>query len=298
MFNKIIECVPNFSEGRNKKTIAMIAQSINNTSGVKLLDYSYDTDHNRSVYTFAGEPEGVLRAALSASTVAAERIDLRLHKGTHPRMGAIDVVPLIPISGTTYIECISLSKKLAEEMSEKLNLPVYLYSKSATAPNRVELSNIRKGEYEGFFEKIKKAEWKPDYGPSTVNEKIGVTAVGVRKPLIAFNVNLSTNDVAIAKKIARSVRFINGGLRYVKALGMKLDDRDIVQVSMNLTDYEKTPIYKAFELVRLEAERYGVEVTGTELIGLMPLKALTDTAGFYLRNEGISEKSIIETHLY
>ncbi|SHE48261.1 glutamate formiminotransferase [Caldanaerobius fijiensis DSM 17918] len=298
MTKKIVECVPNFSEGRDKDVMEAIADAIRQVDGVKLLDYSGDPDHNRSVYTFIGQPESVVNAAFNACRVAAQRIDMSQHRGEHPRMGAADVVPLIPISGVSIEECIELAKKLGNLIGQELSIPVYLYGYAATKPNRVELSDIRKGQYEGFFSKIKKPEWIPDYGPYEVNVKSGVTAVGVRKPLIAFNVNLNTNNIKIAQEIAKSVRYISGGLRYVKALGIRLNRDGIVQVSMNLVDYEKTPIYRVLELIKVEAKRYGVSVIGTEIIGLVPIKAILDSLKYYMQLEDLDVDKILETRLY
>lgn len=298
MSKKIVECVPNFSEGRDKKVMQAIAQAIEDVEGVKLLDYSGDPDHNRSVYTFIGQPEPVVKAAFNACRIAAQLIDMSTHKGEHPRMGAADVVPLIPVSGISVEECVELAKKLGSMIGQELSIPVYLYGYAATKANRIELSEIRKGQYEGFFSKIKNPEWVPDYGPCQVNPKSGVTAVGVRKFLIAFNVNLNTDNLKIAQEIARSVRHISGGLRYVKALGMKLHRDGVVQVSMNLVDYEKTPIYRVLELIKVEAKRYGVSVIGTEIVGLVPIKALLDSAKYYMQLEDLDTNKVLEMRLY
>ncbi|CCJ33833.1 glutamate formimidoyltransferase [Caloramator australicus] len=294
---KIVECVPNFSEGRDLDKIEKIVNPFRGKEGVKLLDYSRDVDHNRVVVTVVGEPQAVKEAMLEAMGVAIEVIDMRNHKGEHPRMGAVDVVPFIPVKNMTMTEAVELSKEFAREASEKYNLPIFLYEKSATSPDRENLANIRKGEFEGMFEKIKQPEWKPDFGPQEVHPTAGVTAVGARMPLVAFNVNLGTNNIEIANKIARNVRFLNGGLRYCKAIGVELKDRGIVQVSMNMTDYTKTALYRAFELIKVEARRYGVPVIGSEIIGLVPMEALIDTAVYYLGVEDFSMDQILENRI-
>ena len=293
----LVECVPNFSEGRNKEVIEAIVDEVRKVDGVKLLDYSSDTDHNRTVVTFMGSPEPVKTAAFNLTKKASELIDMTVHHGGHPRMGATDVIPFIPITGVTVEECIQISKDVGKKIGEELNIPVYLYEDSATRPERQNLANVRKGQYEGFFEKIKQAEWKPDFGPCKMNAKSGVTAVGARFPLVAFNVNLGTSDIEIANKIARVVRNIGGGLRFVKAMGVKLEERNIVQVSMNLVNYEKTAVYRAFEMVKMEAKRYGVPVVGSEVIGLVPMKALIDCAEYFLQIENFDINQILEKRI-
>jgi len=295
---KLVECIPNFSEGRNKEVVERIVDEVRRVEGVKLLDYSSDKDHNRSVVTFVGTPEAVKEAAFNACKKASELIDMRVHKGEHPRVGATDVIPFVPISEVTMQDCVEIAREVGKRIGEELNIPVYLYEEAATSPHRQNLADIRKGQYEGFFEKIKKPEWKPDFGPSEVNEKSGVTVVGARFPLVAFNVNLGTNDINIANNIAKVVRHIGGGLRYVKAIGVELKERNIVQVSMNLVNYEKTAIYRAFELVKVEAKRYGVPVIGSEIIGLVPLKALMDCAEYYLQIENFSLDQILEKKIF
>lgn len=291
---KIIECVPNFSEGRNKEIIEAIVDEVRRIDGVKLLDYSPDADHNRTVVTIIGSPEGIEKAAFNLAAKASELIDMSIHTGGHPRMGATDVVPFIPVSDVTMDECIEIAKRVGKKIGEELNIPVYLYEDAASKPERRNLADIRKGQYEGFFEKINKPEWKPDYGPDKMNAKSGCTAVGARVPLVAFNVNLGTENLEIADSIAKKVRFIGGGLRFVKAMGVKLEDRGIVQVSMNLVNYEKTAVYRAYEMVKMEAQRYGVSVVGSEVIGLVPMKALIDAAEYYLQIENFSMDQILE----
>lgn len=296
--NQIIECVPNVSEGRDQEKISELIKEVVSTEGVKLLDYSSDKDHNRTVITFVGDKEGVKEAAFKLIKKASEIIDMRYHKGEHPRIGAVDVVPFVPVKNVTMEECVQIARELGERVGKELNIPVYLYEEAATTPERKNLENIRRGEYEGFFEKIKQPEWKPDFGPSEMNPKSGAIVIGARNFLIAFNVNLGTNDIEIANKIAKAVRFSSGGYRYVKAMGVELRERGIVQVSMNLTDFNKTPIYRVFETIKAEASRYGVNVVGSEIIGLVPSKALLDVADYYLRLENFSMDMVLENRIY
>ena len=295
-FEKIVECVPNFSEGRNGKVIEKIADAFR-VDGVKLLDYSADVDHNRSVFTVVGEPTELAEAVINAVGVAKDNIDLTKQSGEHPRIGAADVVPFVPIKNVSVEETVELSKFVGQQIATRHGVPVYLYEKSATAANRVNLADIRKGQFEGLSEKMKAEEWKPDFGNSEPHPTAGATVVGCRPFLVAFNVNLDTPDVEIATKIARRVRFINGGLRFVKALGVKLNSRNVAQVTMNLTDYTKTPVYAAFETVRMEARRYGVNVIGTEIIGLIPQQALLDCVEYYLQIENFSSDKVLENKL-
>lgn len=295
--NKIIECVPNFSEGRDKQKIEAIVDSFRGKRNVKLLDYSNDEDHNRLVVTVVGEPEDVKNAVIEAVGKAVELIDMTKHHGQHPRMGAVDVIPFIPIRNITQDEAVALSKEVAQIVAERYRLPVFLYEKSASAPYRENLAAIRKGEFEGMAEKIKQEEWKPDFGPSERHPTAGVVAIGARMPLVAYNVNLGTANLEIANSIAKKVRHIGGGLRYCKAMGVALEDRGITQVSMNLTDYTKTAIYRAHELVRIEANRYGVPIVGAEVIGLIPMEALVDTAAYYLGLENFSMNQVLETRI-
>ncbi|MDD4504300.1 MAG: glutamate formimidoyltransferase [Clostridiaceae bacterium] len=295
--SKIVECVPNFSEGRDLGKIEKIVNPFRGKDNVKLLDYKRDEDHNRVVVTVVGEPQGVKNAMLESMGIAIQLIDMTKHQGQHPRMGAIDVVPFIPIKNVSMTEAVELAKEVAKEASEKYNLPIFLYEKAAAAPQRENLANIRKGEFEGMAEKIKLPEWKPDYGKAAIHPTAGATVIGARMPLVAFNVNLSTNSMDIANKIARNVRFLNGGLRYCKAIGIELKDRGIVQISMNMTDYTKTALYRSFELIRIEAARYGVTIVGSEIIGLLPMEALIDTAVYYLGVEDFSMEQILENRL-
>lgn len=295
--NKIIECVPNFSEGRDKQIVEKIADAFRAKDNVKLLDYSSDTDHNRSVITVAGDPEALKEAVIEAVGIAVELINLTKHSGQHPRMGAVDVIPFIPIKNVTIDEAITLSKEVGEAIGEKYNLPVFLYEKSATQQHRENLANVRKGEFEGLKEKMLSPEWKPDFGPLQPHLTAGAVAVGARMPLVAYNVNLNTSDLEIATAIAKKVRHIGGGLRFCKAMGVELEDKGITQVSMNLTDYTKTSIYRAHEMVRMEAKRYGVTVAGGEVIGLVPLEALVDSVAYYLGLDNFSIKQVLEIKL-
>lgn len=295
--SKIVECVPNFSEGRNKEVIEAIVQEVRIVEGVKLLDYSSDADHNRTVVTMVGAPESVEKAVFNLVKKASELIDMSVHEGGHPRMGATDVVPFIPVKDMTMEESIEIARNVGKRIGEELDIPVYLYEDAASTPDRRNLADVRRGQYEGFFEKINKPEWKPDFGPQRMNKKSGCTAVGARVPLVAFNVNLGTDNVEIATAIAKKVRFIGGGLRFVKAMGVMLEDRNIAQVSMNLVNYEKTAVYRAYEMIKMEAQRYGVPVIGSEVIGLLPMKALIDCAEYYLQIENFSMDQILENRI-
>jgi glutamate formiminotransferase len=294
---KLIESVPNISEGRDRQKVEAIVAEVETTEGIALLDVAPDPDHNRTVITFVGPPEAVEEAVLRLVAKAVELIDLRKHRGEHPRMGAVDVIPFIPIRGATMEECVELSRQVGEQISERFGIPVYLYERSATRPERQDLANIRKGEFESFPQKIQEPDWAPDFGERRVHPTAGVVAVGARPPLIAYNVNLGTSDLEVAKKIARAVRGSSGGLRYVKALGFALEERGIVQVSMNMTDYERTPLFRVFELIKREAERYGVPVVGSEIVGLVPQRALNMVAEFYLQLEDFKEEQILENRI-
>ncbi len=295
---RIVQCVPNFSEGRDKEVIEKIIDEIRKVEGTKLLDYSPDKDHNRCVVTFIGTPEAVIDAAFNACKRASELIDMSKHTGEHPRMGATDVIPLIPITEVSVDECVEFSKKLGKRIGEELNISVFLYEKSASAAHRENLAKVRKGQYEGMAEKMKEDMWKPDFGPDLLNVKSGVTAVGARMPLVAFNVNLDTDNLEVADKIARSVRGISGGFKYCKALGIEIKERNIVQITMNMVDYEKTPLYRVFDTIEREANRYGVNVIGSEIIGLVPMMALINCADYYLKIEDFSENQILEKRIF
>ena len=295
--NKIMECVPNFSEGRDLQKIDKIVAPFRGKQGVKLLDYSNDEDHNRLVVTVVGEPEPLRDAVLEAIGVAVELIDLNHHQGQHPRMGAVDVVPFIPIRNVTMEEAVAHSKEVGKEVAKRYNLPVFLYEKSASAPHRENLAAVRKGEFEGMAEKIKQPEWHPDFGLAERHPTAGTVAIGARMPLVAYNINLNTPSLEIAHDIAKKIRFIGGGLRYCKAMGVELKDRGITQVSINMTDYTRTALYRAFELVRVEARRYGVSIVGSEIIGLVPMEALIDTASYYLGLENFSMEQVLEARM-
>jgi len=295
--NKIMECVPNFSEGRDLQKIDKIVAPFRGKQGVNLLDYSNDEDHNRLVVTVVGEPEPLRDAVLEAIGVAVELIDLNHHQGQHPRMGAVDVVPFIPIRNVTMEEAVALSKEVGKEVAKRYNLPVFLYEKSASAPHRENLAAVRKGEFEGMAEKIKQPEWHPDFGLAERHPTAGTVAIGARMPLVAYNINLNTPSLEIAHDIAKKIRFIGGGLRYCKAMGVELKDRGITQVSINMTDYTRTALYRAFELVRVEARRYGVSIVGSEIIGLVPMEALIDTASYYLGLENFSMEQVLEARM-
>lgn len=294
---KIIECVPNISTA-DGDLVNQAAGVVRSTPGVTLLNTSSDESHNRTVITFVGDPAGVEEAAVQLAKFAARNIDLTKHKGEHPRMGAIDVIPFIPIREVSMEECIALSKKVASRIWEEACMPVFLYEASASAPHRENLAAIRKGQFEGMAEKVKEAQWEPDFGGKTIHPTAGVVAVGARAPLIAFNINLSTADVAVADKIARVIRQSGGGLNCVKALGVFLKERNCAQVSINMTNYCQTPLYRVLEFVRFEAARYGVTVVGTEIVGLVPMRALIDSAEYYLGIENFDpENQVLEYRL-
>jgi glutamate formiminotransferase len=295
---RILECVPNFSEGRDLEKIEKIIQPFRSREGVKLLDCQRDEDHHRCVVTVVGEPEPLQAAVLDAMGVAIALIDMRRHKGQHPRMGAVDVVPFIPVKNVDMKEAVALSRQAAEAAAQNFNLPVFLYEESATAAHRRNLADIRKGQFEGMAEKIRQPEWRPDFGPVGIHPTAGVTAVGARMPLVAYNVNLGTADLEIANDIARKVRHLSGGLRYCKAIGIDLKERGIVQVSINMTDFTKTALYRVFELIRIEARRWGVPVVGSEIVGLVPMGALIDTAAYYLQLENFKMEQVLESRIY
>ncbi len=293
---QILQCIPNYSEGRDLDKVEKIVQAFRGKEGVKLLDYSRDEDHNRMVVTVVGELEPLKKAVIESVKTAMDLIDLTTHQGQHPRMGAVDVIPFVPIKNVTMGEAIEVAKEMGETLWETFQLPIFLYEKAAVAPHRENLAALRKGQFEGMFEKIKEPEWAPDYG-QYVHPTAGITAVGARMPLVAFNVNLDTNDIDFANQIARNVRHLSGGLRYCKGIGIELKDRGIVQVSMNMTDYSKTALYRVFELIRIEARRYGVNIIGSEIIGMVPMEALIDTAVYYLGVENFSMEQVLEKRI-
>jgi glutamate formiminotransferase / 5-formyltetrahydrofolate cyclo-ligase len=293
----LIECVPNISEGTRADVIETIVSAVRSVPGVRLLDLSSDAAHNRSVISLIGDGGSLKRAVLALFAAALPAIDLRVHRGEHPRLGAVDVVPFIPIEGATLDDCVALAKETGDEVARRFNVPVFLYEEASTNPARKNLEDIRRGEFEGLAAKLASAGWTPDYGPASPHPTAGATVIGARMPLIAFNINLATDRLDVAKKIAAAVRFSSGGFRYVKALGVALTDRGIVQVSMNLTNYEKTPIHRVFETVKAEAERYGVAVLESEIVGLIPAAALQTAAEQYLRLAGFTSDQVLENRL-
>lgn len=294
----MIECVPNVSEGRDASLIGAIAETIRGTAGVHLLNVHSDPDHNRSVFTFASEEAAPLReAVLRMYEVAVERIDLRRHRGAHPRIGAIDVVPFVPLEGSTMEECIALATDTGRAVAERFHVPVYLYEHAATHEYRRELPAIRSGEFEQFAQKMLDPRWQPDFGPGTMHESAGVTVVGARVPLIAFNMQLGTTRIDVAQACARAVRGISGGLRFVRALPIELASRGLVQVSMNLLDFRRTPVHRAFTIVREEAERHGVAVVSSEIVGLIPAEAMYQIAEWHLRLSGFRKDVVLEERI-
>lgn len=293
----IIECVPNFSEGRRSEVITGIIDAVRNSGPIHILDHSSDADHNRTVLTLAGEPDAVRGAVETLVRVCVESIDLTRHKGGHPRMGAVDVVPLVPIRGVDMKDCVALAREIGAAIAQRHQLPVFLYEEAATAEHRRNLANVRKGEFEGFPDKMTDPDWQPDFGPSRVHPTAGCVAVGARAFLIAYNINLATSDVEVAQRIGKAIRHSNGGLRFVKAMGVMLEDRGIAQVSINMTDFTRTPLHRVFEMVRSEAARYGVSICGSEIVGLVPQDALLQAADFYLRLERFEPGRVFERRL-
>jgi glutamate formiminotransferase len=293
----IIESVPNISEGRNPELISRITEALRAVPGARVLDVQSDPSHHRSVFTLAGDRAPLKQAVLRLYEEAVTAIDLRQHRGEHPRLGAVDVCPFIPIEGATMQDCVDLAREVAAEVGERLEVPVFLYEEAAAAPARRNLEDVRRGEFEGLAAKMQKPEWAPDFGPSVPHPSAGATVIGARMPLIAYNINLATDRLDVAKRIASSIRMSSGGFRYVKAMGIELKDRGVVQVSMNLTNYEKTPIFRVFEVVKREAARYGVNVLESEIVGLVPSAALMQAAEYYLQLEGFSPGQVLENKL-
>jgi glutamate formiminotransferase / 5-formyltetrahydrofolate cyclo-ligase len=294
---QIIEAVPNVSEGRRTEVVERLASVIRAIPGTRLLDYSSDPSHNRSVFTFVGDREGVKAATLALFEAALAAIDLRSHRGEHPRLGAVDVVPFVPIEGITMAECVGLAREVGAAVAERFGVPIYLYEEASANPLRKNLEDIRRGEFEGLAAKMRTPEWVPDFGPREPHPSAGASVVGARMPLIAYNINLNTNRLDVAKKIAAAIRQSSGGLRYVKAAGFMLEDRNLAQVSMNLTNYQKTPIFRVFEIVKREAERYGVSILESEIVGLVPSAALVSAAEFYLQLERFGPEQVLENKL-
>jgi glutamate formiminotransferase len=294
----IIECVPNISEGRRHEVVERAAAAIRTIAGARLLDHSSDASHNRSVFTIAGDAAPLKEAVMALYEQVVPAIDLRSHRGEHPRLGAVDVVPFVPIQGTSMEACVALAKDVAATVAERFEIPVYLYEEASTNPARKNLEDIRRGEYEGLAQKMALPGWVPDFGPAAPHPTAGASVIGARMPLIAYNINLATDRLDVAKKIAAAIRFSSGGYRFVKAMGVRLDDRDgIAQVSMNLTNYEKTPIFRVFETVKREAARYGVAVLESEIVGLVPSAALVSAAEYYLQLERFSGDQVLENRL-
>jgi glutamate formiminotransferase len=293
--NPVVECVPNFSEGHRQDVIDQIVAAMRDVPGAQVLDVQSDLDHNRSVVTLVGEPQAAAEAAFQGIARAAALIDMDHHRGGHPRMGAADVVPFVPVRGVTMDECVALARQLGERVGRELGIPVYLYEAAATRPSRENLADVRRGEYEGLRQEIgTNPDRAPDFGPARMG-KAGATAIGARPPLIAFNVYLNSTDLAPAQAIAKAIRHSSGGLRFVKALGLLVDGQ--AQVSMNLTDYRRTPIHRVLEMIRSEAARFGLQVTHTEMVGLLPAQALFDAAQFYLQLNDFSAGQILENRL-
>jgi glutamate formiminotransferase len=293
---QILQCVPNFSEGRDprfRRELELVLER----QPVKTLDLSMDPDHNRADCTFLGAPDAVEACAAALTARAVELIDMRLHTGSHPRMGAVDVVPFVPIRGVTMTDAVEIARRFGARFAERHGIPVFYYEEACSSEGRRNLADVRRGEYEGMADKLQDPAWTVDAGPQTFNARSGVTAVGARMPLVAFNVDLGTDDLAVAKAIAAAVRHSSGGLRYVKAMGLEVADKGVVQVSMNLVDYRRTPIHRAVELIRAEAARYGVAIRECELVGMVPLDALADCVGYYLQIPGFAAAKTIEYHL-
>ncbi|MCK6685457.1 MAG: glutamate formimidoyltransferase [Thermoanaerobaculia bacterium] len=294
----LIECIPNISEGQRDDVVAAVREAaVAAAPGVLILDSTSDRDHNRSVLTFLGDGPSLISAMVAMVGAAIEKIDLRTHKGEHPRLGAVDVIPFVPIRRATQADCVSLARELGEKLASTYGLPVFLYEDAAASDSRKNLADIRRGEFEGLAKKMKDPAWKPDFGPTEPHPSAGATVVGARFPLIAYNINLGTSDIAIADRIAKAIRHISGGFRFVKAMGVRLDQRGIVQVSINMTNYEKTPLHRVFETVRSEAERFGVQVIGSEIVGLIPQAALLASASHFLRLEGDPAPQVLENKL-
>jgi glutamate formiminotransferase len=293
----LIECIPNVSEGRRPEVVERMAETLRRAPGVRLLDYSSDASHNRSVFTLAGDAAGLKSAILGLFEQAVEAIDLRTHEGEHPRVGAVDVVPFVPIEDVTMADCIALANEIGAAVADRFGVPVYLYEDASSNPLRRNLEDIRRGEFEGLAAKMALDGWKPDFGPSQPHPTAGASVIGARMPLIAYNINLNTDRLDVAKKIAAAIRHSSGGLRFVKAMGVKVEDRNLAQVSINLTNFERTPIFRVFEMVKREAERHGVSILESEIVGLVPSAALIATAGYYLQLERFGEAQLLENKL-
>ncbi len=290
----IIESIPNVSEGRRPEVVERLAAAIRNTAGVRLLDVSSDASHNRSVFTMVGDAAAIKAAVLALFDTAVDAIDLRTHRGEHPRVGAVDVVPFVPIEGVAMADCVALARETGAAVAERFGVPVFLYEEAASNPARRNLEDVRRGEFEGLAVKMALPEWAPDFGPSAPHNSAGATVIGARMPLIAYNINLNTDRLDVARKIAAAIRHSSGGLRYVKAMGVILEDRGVAQVSINLTNFEKTPMHRVFDMVSREAARYGVDVLESEIIGLVPSAALVGAAEHYLQLNRFNRAQILE----
>jgi len=291
---RIIEAVPNISEGRRPEVVKEAVSALEGAPGVRVLDVQSDKDHNRSVLTLVGDERGLEEAILRLFEVAVARLDLRTHQGEHPRLGVVDVVPFIPIESASIADCVALARRVGAAVAERFGVPVFLYEEAATALHRRNLEDVRRGQFEGLAAKMKDPQWASDFGPRAPHPSAGATVIGARMPLIAYNVNLGTADVEVAKRIAKAIRHSSGGYRFVKAMGLLLEERKVAQVSINMTDFKKTPLHRVFETVRAEAERYGVSVVGSEIVGLVPAEALLDAADHFLRLEGFSPSQVLE----
>lgn len=293
----VIESVPNISEGRRAEVVEAAVAALRRAPGARVLDVQSDRDHNRSVLSLAGDAAALEQAILGLYAHALETIDLRRHQGEHPRLGAVDVVPFVPIEGATMQDCVSLARAVGRAIAERFELPVFLYEEAASAPHRRNLEEIRRGQFEGLAEKLKDPLWAPDFGPATPHPSAGATVIGARAPLIAYNINLGTADVEVAKRIAKAIRHSSGGYRHVKAMGLLLHERNVAQVSVNMTDFKKTPLHRVFETVLAEAARHGVSVIGSEIVGLVPAEALVDAADHFLRLEGFNPSQVLERRM-
>jgi glutamate formiminotransferase / 5-formyltetrahydrofolate cyclo-ligase len=292
-----IQCVPNISIGQPAEAVAAIVDRVRAVPGVRVLDLSSDPSHNRSVLTLAGDAAALTDAVLALFDASIAAIDLRAHRGAHPRLGAVDVVPFVPIEGVSMEDCVALARQTGAAVAARFGIPVFLYEEAASSPERRNLEDIRRGEFEGLAGKMARPEWTPDFGPAQPHATAGATAIGARMPLVAFNVNLASDRLDVARQVAAAVRHSSGGFRYVKAMGVRLEDRGIVQVSMNLTNYEKTPIFRVFAAVAREAARHGVSVLESEIVGLVPAAALIDAAAYALQLEGFTRSQVLETRL-
>jgi glutamate formiminotransferase / 5-formyltetrahydrofolate cyclo-ligase len=294
---RTIECVPNLSEGRRPEVVAEAVAALRRVRGLRVLDVQSDRDHNRSVLTLAGDEDSLRTGVLELFAVAVARIDLRTHRGEHPRLGAVDVVPFIPIEGAAMADCVALAREVGQAVAARFDLPVFLYEEAATMPHRRSLEDIRRGQFEGLAAKLGKPEWTPDFGPAAPHPSAGAAVVGARMPLIAYNINLGTADLEIAKRIAKAIRHSSGGYRFVKAMGVMLQERNLAQVSINMTDFKKTPLFRVFETVKAEAARHGTSVVGSEIVGLVPAEALVEAAEHFLRLEAFDPSQVLERRI-